>query len=69
MTDEVSHRRIKGILKDLGYDHLKAKEFKKKKRAEKAARHKGERHRSRRQEMDDLLTDALDTEVENGDER
>jgi hypothetical protein len=68
MPDELSKRRIQGIEKALSYDYLKAKEAKKKRRQEKALRRKDERHRSRQQEVEELLIDAIENDIENGDE-
>jgi hypothetical protein len=68
MPGEVSKRKIQGIKKALGYDYLKAKESKKKRRQEKALRQKGERHKSRQQEIEELLIDAIENDMMNGDE-
>ncbi len=66
MADELSNRRIKGIKKMLSYDRLKAKAIKKKKQIEKANQQKVDRHRSKQQEIDELLTDAIDSEEDSG---
>jgi uncharacterized membrane-anchored protein len=58
-----------GHQEDAGYDYLKAKESKKKRRQEKALRQKGERHISRQQEIEELLIDAIENDTENGDEQ
>ena len=69
MPDGFSKRKIQGIKKALSYDYLKAKESKKKRRQEKALRQKGERHISRQQEIEELLIDAIENDIENGDEQ
>ena len=69
MPDGLSKRKRQGIKKMLSYDYLKAKESKKKRRQEKALRQKSERHKSRKQEVEELLIDATESETENGDEQ
>jgi hypothetical protein len=68
MSGGLSKRQIQGIKKMLSYDHLKAKEFKKKKRLEKANRPKGERHKSRQQEIEELLNNEIENELDAGGE-
>jgi hypothetical protein len=68
MSRDLSKKQIQGVKKMLSYDHLKAKELKKKKRLEKATRPKGERHKSRQQEIEELLNNAIETELDAGGE-
>jgi hypothetical protein len=68
MPGELTNKQLKGIKKKLGFDHLKAKEIKKKKRLEKATRPKGERHKSRQQEVEELLLDELENDLTSGGE-
>jgi hypothetical protein len=69
MPDGLTNRQQQRLKKMLGFDYLKTKELKKKKRAEKATRQKDSRHRSRQQEIEDLLLDELQEEFENEEEQ